>query len=110
MELSDYQQQFEDLGVRILVLTYESQEQHMKFTKQYDIEYSMLSDPKSHHIRAFGIINPKFGPDSMAYGVPYPGVFVVDKSGIIKAKFAEELNRDRPIIEDLLSAAGGLAK
>lgn len=110
VELSENNKAFADLGVRVMVMTYETREQHMKFSKQYDIKYSILSDPESHHIRVFGIVNPKFGPDSMAYGVPYPGVFVVDKAGIIRAKFAEQSYRDRPIIEDLLDAARGLSK
>ena len=46
--------------------------------------------------------------DTRHYGVPYPGIFLVDAKGVIKAKFAGESYRDRPLFEDLLVAVDEL--
>ncbi|MFT7220790.1 MAG: hypothetical protein ACI8Z1_002410, partial [Candidatus Azotimanducaceae bacterium] len=43
------------------------------------------------------------------FGVPYPGVFLVNGEGKIVAKFAEEDYRERPLLDDLLTAVEKLA-
>ena len=64
----------------------------------------MLSDEGSLVIRQFGLINPSYEQDTKYYGVPYPGIFFIDNLGVIRAKFAEESYRDRPLIDDLINA------
>lgn len=86
-------------------MTYESPAKHRKFASQYDIGYILLSDPESRHIKAFGILNESYGPGSLAYGVPHPGIFLVDSNGKVNAKFAEERYRDRPVIGLVIEAA-----
>lgn len=110
MELSERQSEFDELGIRILVMTYEPAEKNLKFTSQYEVGYSILSDPDSLHIKAFGLLDESYGEDSMAHGVPRPGIFLVDNKGIIHAKFAEADYRDRPAIDLIIEAATAMAK
>ncbi len=98
------------MGLGVIALTYETEEKHLKFTKQYNIGYTILSDPESKYIKALGILNTEYDSDSMAYGVPYPGIFLVDAKGIVRAKFAEEGYRARPLLDDVLSTAGEILK
>ena len=105
MELSEHKAEFDKLGIQVIVMTYEPPEKNLKFARQYDIGYTLLSDPESQHIRAFGILNEAYGPDSMAYGVPHPGILLVDSNGHINAKFAEEGYRDRPTLDLVIEAA-----
>jgi len=109
VELSKRQLEFDKLGVRVIVMTYEPPEKNLKFTMQHDIGYILLSDPESRHIKAFGIMNEDYGPDSLAHGVPHPGIFLVDRTGNINAKFAEEGYRNRPVIDLVIEAASVMA-
>ena len=43
-----------------------------------------------------------------AYGIPYPGIFVLDHTGVIRAKLAEEDYRIRPDFSLVLEAASAL--
>ncbi len=110
MELSEHKAEFDALGIQVIVMTYEPPEKNLKFTRQHDIGYILLSDPESRHIKAFGILNETYGPDSMAHGIPHPGIFLVDSNGNINAKFAEEGYRDRPILGLVIETASEMVK
>ena len=44
----------------------------------------MLSDPDSRVIREYGILNTYIPPaDSFFYGIPFPGTFLIDESGVV---------------------------
>ena len=49
-----------------------------------------------------------YEPGHRVYGIPYPGIFLVDPNGVIQAKFAEESYRDRPDFANVLEAAANL--
>lgn len=55
----------------------------------------MLSDPESKVIRAFDILNDNFPKDHQWYGVPFPGTYIVDEHGVVKAKYFEDDHRER---------------
>jgi cytochrome c biogenesis DsbD-like protein/AhpC/TSA family protein len=55
----------------------------------------MLSDPESKVIRAFGILNENFPKDNPFYGVAFPGTYIVDEKGIVRAKYFEDDHRER---------------
>lgn len=55
----------------------------------------MLSDPESKMIRAFDILNDNFPKDHQWYGVPFPGTYIIDEHGVVKAKYFEDDHRER---------------
>jgi DsbC/DsbD-like thiol-disulfide interchange protein len=75
----------------------------------------MLSDPDSSIIRRFGVFNEQVAPDSRDYGIPHPGIFLVDARGIVRERFFEEQYWNRmttPAVFwrlglDLSAASGG---
>jgi hypothetical protein len=60
------------------------------FGGRQKIAFPMLSDEGSKVIRAFGIFNTNLEPDNPAYGIPFPGMYVVDANGVVKAKYFED--------------------
>jgi len=46
-------------------------------------------------IRAFGILNEDFPRDNAWFGVPYPGMYILDERGVVKAKHFEDDRRER---------------
>src|SRR5215475_6210994 len=59
------------------------------------IGFPLLSDDGSQVIRSFGILNTTVKPGNPDDGVPYPGIFVIDASGKVTAKYFEEKYQER---------------
>lgn len=55
-----------------------------RFSAQHKITFPLLSDTGSKTIDAYGIRN-KEAPKRVQ-GIPYPGTFILDQKGIIRAK------------------------
>ena len=97
-------------GYRIAGLSYDSPEILQTFTAKRHIAYTLLSDPKSEVIDLYKLRDPQYPSGSRAYGVPRPIIFVLDKSGVIKAKLYEESFKVRPPVTAVISTLDGLDK
>ena len=86
VELQAYKDRFESAGIGLVVITYDSETDQQAFVNRYDINFPMVSDIKTNTVRSLGILNEQVEEDSMAYGVPYPGFFVVDGFGTIRGR------------------------
>jgi hypothetical protein len=88
------------------------------FAGKHGIAYSLLSDAGSHVIRALGLYNEHLAEQAAHYGlqarehqfgVPYPGVFVLDEDGTVVDKRFEQSYRVRPsgaaLVDDLAPPA-----
>ena len=61
------------------------------FIDAASITYPLLSDIDAETIRTLGILNEQYELGDTAYGIPHPGVFVVDPEMNIAGKiFVEE--------------------
>ncbi|HIL95900.1 MAG TPA: redoxin domain-containing protein [Pseudomonadales bacterium] len=87
------------------MMTYDDYPDALKFHEQHELAIPILRDVNVQHVNSFGILNDKYEPGHWAYGIPLPGIFLVDKNGTIRAKFAEEDYKDRPDLENVLEAA-----
>jgi peroxiredoxin len=97
-------------GYRLVALSYDSPEVLAAFTKARDIPYPLLSDTASKTIDAWGLRDPQYKPDSMAYGVPRPSIFVLSKKQRIEAKLILEGYKVRPSVDAVLAAVDALPK
>lgn len=105
MELSGKSEAFESLGISVVGLLYDPPSQLDKFRQKFKVSLAILSDSDSTVIKELGILNEEMDPATIYYGVPYPGIFLVNHEGRIVRKFAEENYRERPLIDELLNAA-----
>jgi len=78
------------------------------FAGRMNIAYPLLSDPQSEIIRAYGILNAGVKSDSPVYGIPNPGIYWVDKRGVVKAKYFEDDYRERQTSAALLLREFGI--
>tara|TARA_R110002110_G_scaffold155071_4_gene349134 strand:- start:95 stop:397 length:303 start_codon:yes stop_codon:yes gene_type:complete len=99
---------FTAVGVSLVGVTYDSEAELSKFHQRSDLAFPLLKDQDSTLIKTLGILNTGPQPGDSGYGIPYPGIFLVDRNGVIRAKFAEADFRDRPDYEHLLKAATDL--
>lgn len=102
IDLSQRADEFAATGYPLVALSYDSIEKSSAFTEKQAIKFPILSDPESETIKAFGLLDEQYQPDSFAHGVPKPVVFAIGKDKIVKAKFFNEGYKDRPQIDEIL--------
>lgn len=103
--MSAWQERIQALGISVVGITYDPVVHQSRFVRKHEISYPMLSDPDSTAIRQLGLLNEEIDPSTRYYGVPYPGVFLLDSESRVVAKFAERDYRDRPLMDDIFAAA-----
>ena len=61
-------------------------------------------------IRRFGLLNPEYPKGELAHGVPYPGTYLTDASGVIRRRFFEKGYVERRTAAGFLTLAGDAPK
>ena len=116
-QLLELQSQYDSLrkdGLGLVGISYDSQDILDAFSRQHGITFPLLSDVGSATIKRYGILNTvaeeglgpkKDDPDVIARvklyvsangaterqrGIPFPGTFIVDRSGRVQARFFED--------------------
>ena len=92
----------EKRGFRIVALSYDAPNVLKAFAEKRRIGYTLLSDPKSEVIDAYGLRDPQYQPGHRAHGVPRPITLILDRNATILAKLYEENFRVRPPIEAII--------
>lgn len=108
--LTDVTQEFRDLGFGIATITYDSPDILKLAEADFSVGFTLLQDVNRKHVDAFDILNKDYSPGDFAYGVPQPGIMLIDSDGVIQVKFSEENFRTRPDWSDVLEAARSMAK
>lgn len=87
---------FDEEGIKVYGISYDPQESLAQFAESHGITYDLLSDLDSEVIKRFGILNTTIEPDNDTkhpmtgrgfFGMPFPGVYVVDEAGQVSEKF-----------------------
>ena len=90
MELQASYAQFRSAGIELVVITYDSEEDQAKFIRKHNIQFPLLSDIDMQSVTALGILNENYKPGDMAYGIPHPGFYVLNRqAGIVAKSFLE---------------------
>lgn len=96
-------EKIEGAGIQILAISYDSVDVLKKFADRRKIIFPLLSDPKSQTIKGFGVLNSD--AKGKGAGIPYPGTFILDKDGVVRAKIFVDGYRERHSLDELLKAA-----
>ena len=110
IELKDAKAPLAARGYNLVALSYDPPEVLTGFTAKQQIPYPFLSDPGSKTIDAFKLRDPQYKPESYAFGVPMPAIFVISPRGVVQAKLAEEGYKTRPPTTAVLAAVDGLKR
>jgi peroxiredoxin len=104
-------------GYAVFAVSYDPVPVLAAFAERWGISYLLLSDDGSRVIRALGLTNQHLAEQSSAYGgqvrdhhhgVPYPGIFTLDETGIVVEKRFEQSYRHRPSGAALVEALPGI--
>ena len=77
----DQYEVFKELGAEVIGISSDSSDSHEKFTKKYQLPFTLLSDSNQKVRKIFGVKPSLFGL------IPGRVTYVVDKNGIIKYIF-----------------------
>ena len=86
MKLQEHLPEFEDTGLKVVAITYDAPQKQQPFIDRFDIQYPILSDIEATTVRNLGILNTQYSEGERAYGIPYPGIYVLDTNKKIVGK------------------------
>lgn len=87
IELNQQAEKFTQLGYGLAGISYDNTQILKDFSLAQKITYPLLSDQNVATMKAFKIVNQKYGPNDDNYGIPYPGVVVIDNQGKVIHKY-----------------------
>ena len=97
----------------LAVVIYDAPEVLKRFADERGITYPLLSDVGSPIIKSYGLLNTTMKEGTRGYGVPFPGTFILDRTGRVVARYFEEAYQERNTVASILTrqgrAAGGPA-
>tara|TARA_R110002073_G_scaffold265820_1_gene428867 strand:- start:30 stop:671 length:642 start_codon:yes stop_codon:yes gene_type:complete len=95
IQLQEYQAQFEEAGIGMVAITYDDPALQQAFIDKYDIAIPLLSDTDALSFKTLGILNEQYTPEDFQYGIPHPGMIVIDPSGRVVGKLFLEAYSSR---------------
>ncbi len=93
--MQNYVEAYEEAGVGIVVVTYDTPELQQAFVDAGNITYPFISDIDAATMLALGVLNERYEPGEPSYGIPHPGVFVVNLDNEIVGKIFIDSFRER---------------
>lgn len=87
MQLQNAKARFEEQGVKLAAISYDSPAILGDFAGRDKIEFPLLADPDSKIIRSFNVLNEQ--AKGMTKGLAHPGYFYIDAGGVIREKYFE---------------------
>jgi peroxiredoxin len=100
--------EFAALGLSVVSISVDTVEKIASFADAADIAYTMLADPEGAINESLGIRDPQYPVGSAAFGVPRPTLYIIDRRGIIRARYMEPTYRTRPDLDQVLTESGQL--
>jgi peroxiredoxin len=95
-------------GYTLAAISYDDPQILTEFAAKREINYPLLSDKGSITIDAWAMRDPQYKPDSIAFGVPMPGIFIIARDGVVRAKLAEQGYKTRPPLDAVLASIDAL--
>jgi hypothetical protein len=105
----ELQGQVEELtrrGLGLAAISYDPPEILKAFSDARRITFPLISDPGSAIIKRYGLFNTTVAPGTRAYGVPFPGTFVLDRQSIVRERYFEDAYQERVTTASVLVRRG----
>lgn len=77
---------FDAAGIGMVAITYDDPALQQAFIDKFDITIAMLSDEDALSFKTLGILNEDYAPGDFQYGIPHPGMIVIDNNGRVVGK------------------------
>jgi hypothetical protein len=106
VELQSRYAEIRKQGLGLLAISYDPPETLKKFAESRGIAFPLISDAGSAIIRRYGLLNEQQDPTTRSYGIPHPGTLIVDRRGVVTARFFEAAYQERYTAAAILATRG----
>jgi len=103
LELNDEADKFKQMGYGVTAISYDSPDILRTFAQEKKLKFSLLSDQNVKTFKALNVVNKDKKPGDRHYGIPYPGVIVVNSHGKIMHTYFFEGYKKRVRFKKLVS-------
>lgn len=86
MQLQENKAGFDAAGIGMVAITYDEPAVQQAFIDKFKITIPVLSDSTALTFKTLGILNTDYAPGDFQYGIPHPGIIVVDSGGWVVGK------------------------
>jgi len=91
IQLQQHREGFEAAGIGLVAMTYDAPHLQQAFTEKHGITIALLSDVDGLSFKTLGILNEQYRRGDSEYGIPYPGMIVVNPQGeVVGKQFLED--------------------
>lgn len=108
VQLQSMASRFHEAGIGVVALTYDDPQLQQAFVDKNGIDYPFLSDIDAYTVQALGILNTDKAPGDAAYGIPHPGIFIVNPQMEIVGKIFVEAYATRVDAQSVFDQAWAL--
>jgi hypothetical protein len=108
----ELQSRLDDLkkqGLGLVAFSYDSPDTLKAFAESRRITFPLVSDRGSAIIRRFGLLNTTVEAGTPTYGIPFPGMFIVDRRGAVRSRHFEDAYQERNTVASVLVRQGAAA-
>jgi len=86
IQLQQHRADFEAAGIGLVAMTYDAPQLQQAFTARHGITIALLSDMDGLSFRTLGILNDQYRKGDFEYGIPHPGMIVINPQGEVAGK------------------------
>ena len=86
IQLQENKAGFDAAGIGVVAITYDDPALQQAFIDKFGITIPVLSDVNALTFKTLGILNEDYEAGDFRYGIPHPGMIVVDPQGIVVGK------------------------
>lgn len=86
IQLQEHKQAFDAAGITLVAITYDEPVLQQAFVDKFGITIPVLSDSNALSFKTLGILNETYQTGDFQYGIPHPGMIIVDPQGVVAGK------------------------
>lgn len=86
IQLQENKAGFDAAGIGMVAITYDDPALQQAFIDKFGITIPVLSDVNAISFKTIGILNEDYAEGDFQYGIPHPGMIVIDPDGIVVGK------------------------
>ncbi|GAB3270393.1 peroxiredoxin family protein [Parahaliea aestuarii] len=95
VQLQQHKAAFDAAGISLVAITYDSPAEQQAFADKHGITIPLLSDIDAMSFKTLGILNEQYQPEDTQYGIPHPGMIIIDPAGKVVGKLFIEAYSSR---------------
>ena len=86
LQLQENKAGFDAAGIGMVAITYDDPTLQQAFIEKFAITIPVLADVNSLSFKTLGILNENYVAGDFHYGIPHPGIIIIDPAGKVVGK------------------------